>query len=210
LSGQPCHAAILAAPGLSPLAGKPVQVTFDAGRLTSDGGILMLAEIGPSLGIAGRLARCIEDPRAPERVRHGLAEMIRFRALLIAAGYEDANDCDALRADPAFKIAVEARTRCAGRGYPAMPSGTTRCGSNSMPSPTTSRPFPAHAGVAGRACPGLAHNAAREAGQDRRPDRASWPYLVFQLAEVAVARALFAEILRRIDRLRLRPPPRSA
>jgi hypothetical protein len=32
--------------------------------------------------------------------------MIRFRALLIAAGYEDANDCDALRADPAFKMAV--------------------------------------------------------------------------------------------------------
>ena len=29
-----------------------------------------------------------------------------FRALLIAAGYADANDCDALRADPAFKMAV--------------------------------------------------------------------------------------------------------
>ena len=41
-----------------------------------------------------------------ERVQHGLAEMIRFRALLIAAGYEDANDCDALRADPVFKMAV--------------------------------------------------------------------------------------------------------
>jgi hypothetical protein len=32
-------------------------------------------------------------------------------------------------------------------------------------------------------------------------------YTVFQLAEVAVPRALFAEILRRIDRLRPRPPP---
>jgi hypothetical protein len=93
-------------PGLSPVAGKPVQVTFDAGRLTSDGGVLMLAEIERKLGIAERLARCIEDPRAPSRVEHGLAEMIRFRALLIAAGYEDANDCDALRTDPAFKIAV--------------------------------------------------------------------------------------------------------
>jgi hypothetical protein len=29
--------------------------------------------------------------------------MIRFRVLLIAAGYPDANDCDALRHDPAFK-----------------------------------------------------------------------------------------------------------
>ena len=32
--------------------------------------------------------------------------MIRFRVLLIAAGYPDANDCDALRSDPAFKMAL--------------------------------------------------------------------------------------------------------
>jgi hypothetical protein len=91
---------------LSLVAGKPVHVAFDGGRLTSDAGVLVLSEIERKLGVADRLARCIEDPRAPERVRHGLAEMIRFRALMIAAGYEDANDCDALRGDPAFKLAV--------------------------------------------------------------------------------------------------------
>jgi Transposase DDE domain group 1 len=68
-------------PGLSPVARKPVHVTFDAGRLTSDGGVLVLAEVEQRLAIAARLARCLEDPRAPERVQHGLAEMIRFRAL---------------------------------------------------------------------------------------------------------------------------------
>jgi hypothetical protein len=93
-------------PGLSPVAGKPVHVAFDGGRMSSDAGVLVLAEIERQLGLADRLARCIEDPRAPERVRHGLAEMIRFRALMIAAGYADANDCDALRHDPAFKMAV--------------------------------------------------------------------------------------------------------
>jgi hypothetical protein len=93
-------------PDLSPVAGKPVHVAFDGGRLTSDAGVLVLAEIERKLGIAERLAGCITDPRAPERVRHGLAEMIRYRALLIAAGYPDANDCDALRDDPAFKLAV--------------------------------------------------------------------------------------------------------
>jgi hypothetical protein len=93
-------------PGLSAVGSKPVHVAFDGGRLTSDAGVLVLAEIERRLGIAERLARCLEDPRDPERVRHGLAEMIRFRALLIAAGYADANDCDALRADPAFKMAV--------------------------------------------------------------------------------------------------------
>jgi hypothetical protein len=93
-------------PGLSPVSGKPVHVAFDGGRLTSDAGVLLLAEIERKLRIAERLAGCIADPRAPERVRHGLAEMIRYRALLIAAGYPDANDCDALRDDPAFKMAV--------------------------------------------------------------------------------------------------------
>ena len=93
-------------PGLSPVAGKPVLAAFDGGRLTSDAGVLLLAEIDRRLGVCERLARCIEDPRAPERIRHTLAEMIRFRALLIAAGYPDANDCDTLRSDPAFKMAV--------------------------------------------------------------------------------------------------------
>ena len=100
-------------PGLSPVGGKPVHVAFDGGRLTSDAGVLVLAEIERRLGLAERLARCIEDPRAPERVRHGLAEMIRFRALLIAAGYADANDSTAARR-PRVQAGLRpaARERC--------------------------------------------------------------------------------------------------
>ena len=93
-------------PGLSSVKGKPVHVAFDGGQMTSDAGVLLLAAIERRLGVAKRLADCIEDPRAPERVRHTLAEMIRYRALLIAAGYPDGNDCDALKSDPAFKMAV--------------------------------------------------------------------------------------------------------
>jgi hypothetical protein len=93
-------------PGLPAVAGKPVHVGFDGGRLTSDAGILLLSAVEQRLGIAERLATCLEDPRDPDRVRHELAEMIRYRALLIAAGYPDGNDCDALRSDPAFKMAV--------------------------------------------------------------------------------------------------------
>jgi hypothetical protein len=96
----------LSLPGLSPVCGKPIVARFDGGRLSSDGGILLLAEVERRLGIADRLARCIEDPRAPDQIRHGLAEMIRFRALAIAAGYPDANDCDLLRRDPDFKLAA--------------------------------------------------------------------------------------------------------
>ncbi|HEX8374366.1 MAG TPA: transposase, partial [Geminicoccaceae bacterium] len=90
----------------SPVAGKAVRVAFDGGRLTSDAGAL-LAEVERRLGVAERLARCLSDPWSPGRVHHPLAEMIRFRVLLIAAGYPDANDCDALRRDPAFKMALD-------------------------------------------------------------------------------------------------------
>ena len=93
-------------PRLSAVAGKPVHVSFDGGRLTSDGGVLLLAAIEQRLRIAERLAGCLEDPRDPERVWHELADMIRYRTLLIAAGYPDGNDCDALKSDPAFKMAV--------------------------------------------------------------------------------------------------------
>src|SRR5260370_9215159 len=74
-------------PGFPAVAGKPVQVAFDGGRLTSDAGILLLAAIEQRLGIAGRLANLFEDPPAPGRERPGVSELIRSRALLIAAGH---------------------------------------------------------------------------------------------------------------------------
>ena len=51
----------------SSLAGKGVQVAFDGGRLTSDAGVLVLADIERRLGIAERLAHCLTDPRSPDR-----------------------------------------------------------------------------------------------------------------------------------------------
>src|SRR4051794_6218631 len=93
--------------GLSPVAGLPVVARFDGGQLSSNGGLLALREVERRLGIAERLAACIEDPRAPERVRHGIADILRFRMLMIAAGYEDGNDADSLRHDPVFKLAFD-------------------------------------------------------------------------------------------------------
>src|SRR5215213_3049552 len=58
--------------------------------------------------IAGkRLVARIDDPPAPERVRHGLAAILRFRMLMIAAGHEDGNDADGLRHDPVLKLALD-------------------------------------------------------------------------------------------------------
>jgi hypothetical protein len=94
-------------PGLSSVAGKEIVARFDGGRLSSDGGLLVLREIEQRLKVAERLAACIDDPRDPASTVHTIADIIRFRLLMIAAGYEDGNDADALRADPVFKMALE-------------------------------------------------------------------------------------------------------
>ena len=75
------------------------------GRLTSDGGVMLLAAAERRLGIAGKLAALIADPRDPTLVTHGVADILRARILAIACGYADGNDLDHLRTDPAFKLA---------------------------------------------------------------------------------------------------------
>lgn len=84
---------------------KKLTADFDGGRLTSDGGVMLLAMAERRLGIAERLARAFPDRRDPSRITHTLADMIRARAFAIACGYEDADDLDSLRIDPAFKLA---------------------------------------------------------------------------------------------------------
>ena len=60
-----------------------------------------------SLNLANRLAACLHDPRQPGKITHPLDEILRFRMLAIVAGYPDGNDCDVLRDDPAFKMALD-------------------------------------------------------------------------------------------------------
>ena len=98
---------MLPLPGLSPVSGKSVVAKFDGGLLSSDGGVLALREVEQRLRVADRLAACIDDPRAPDQITHTLADIIRFRLLMIAAGYEDGNDADTLRGDPMFKMALD-------------------------------------------------------------------------------------------------------
>lgn len=96
---------MLPLPGLSPVSGKTVVAKFDGGLLSSDGGILVLREVEQRLRVADRLAACVQDP--PDQITHRLADMIRFRLLMIAAGYEDGNDASCLRSDPMFKMALD-------------------------------------------------------------------------------------------------------
>jgi len=92
-------------PGLSPVSGKELHARFDGGRLSSDGGVLLLREVERGLGLGEVLSSCLADARDPSGVRHSYADMIRARLFAIACGYEDCDDLDILRFDPAFKLA---------------------------------------------------------------------------------------------------------
>jgi hypothetical protein len=87
-------------PGLSPVEGKEIFARFDGGQLSSDGGLLVLRAVERRLRVADRLAAWIDDPRDPASTVDTVADIIRFRLLMIAAGYEDGNDADTLRTDP--------------------------------------------------------------------------------------------------------------
>jgi hypothetical protein len=98
---------MLPLPGLSPVAGKTIVVRFDGGLLSSDGGVLALREVAQRYRVADRMAACIKDPRSSDQITHSLADIIGFRLLMIAAGYEDGNDASSLRSDPMFKLALD-------------------------------------------------------------------------------------------------------
>ena len=71
-------------PGLSSVSGKTIVAKFDGGLLSSDGGILALREVEQRLRVADRLAACMVDPRALDQITHTLADIIRFRLLMIS------------------------------------------------------------------------------------------------------------------------------
>jgi hypothetical protein len=84
---------------------KKITAAFDGGRLSSDGGVMLLALAERRIGIADRLAAEITDRRDPARIIHAVSDILRARILAIACGYEDADDLDHLRSDPALKLA---------------------------------------------------------------------------------------------------------
>lgn len=108
-------------PGLSPVAGKPLTATRDAGNLTSNGGLALLRERASRLGIAAMIAADVPDARDPLLVTHTYADMITARMMAIAAGHEDADDIDALRRDPALLIACN-RAPESGVDLPSQPT----------------------------------------------------------------------------------------
>ena len=89
------------------LGSRKVQANFDGGHLSSDGGgALFLREVEARCGTIAKLAACFDDRRNPELIEHSVAHLLAQRINALAMGYEDLNDHDSLRLDPAHALAA--------------------------------------------------------------------------------------------------------
>lgn len=80
-----------------------LEAAFDGGRITSDGGLVWLAEADSELGLCEAISEHVPEWRK-RRGRHSLESLVRQRVFQIACGYEDQDDADFLREDPLFKL----------------------------------------------------------------------------------------------------------
>ncbi len=86
---------------------KKVVAAFDGGDITSDSGSLLLAGVDQAIGLTQALSEAIVDQRDQRYVQHQKQSLFAQRIYQIVLGYEDGNDCNFLRKDPAFLAAIE-------------------------------------------------------------------------------------------------------
>jgi hypothetical protein len=80
-----------------------LEAAFDGGRITSDGGLVWLAEADSELGLCEAISEHVPEWRK-RRGRHSLESLVRQRVFQMACGYEDQDDADFLREDPLLKL----------------------------------------------------------------------------------------------------------
>ena len=89
------------------LGRRQVVARFDGGKLTSDGGGVLLREVARRTGVIEGLAQCFWDGRDGRFIRHSVEELLAQRVYGLALGYEDLNDHDELRTDELLGVLVE-------------------------------------------------------------------------------------------------------
>lgn len=90
--------------GFAPVEGRAVVAAFDGGAMTSDAGAVLLGATDRAIRLVERFAACFLDAREPMQVEHSVATLVGQRVFALALGYEDLNDHDVLRHDPALAV----------------------------------------------------------------------------------------------------------
>jgi hypothetical protein len=86
--------------------GRKIEAVFSGQVITSDGGGMLLCAADKMLGLTQKAACCFTDSRRKASCGHNIEAMLRQRIYALALGYEDLNDHDALRHEPALRTVV--------------------------------------------------------------------------------------------------------
>jgi len=86
---------------------KQLVADFKGGQISSDAGLLAVRELDAKLGWTAEAASLISDPRRPESTELTVLELLRQRVFGLIGGYEDQNDHDRMRSDPALKLTCD-------------------------------------------------------------------------------------------------------
>src|SRR5262245_24463579 len=85
--------------GFQHIGDREIVARFDGGRVSSDGGGILLREVEERFGFVSKFAACFTDYRDPEKIEHPLVDLLKQRVFGLCLGYEDLNDHDWLRHD---------------------------------------------------------------------------------------------------------------
>jgi hypothetical protein len=87
-----------------------IRLEFHGANVTSDAGLLVYRELDEALGLTTDVDELsIHDPRTGQNTQHSVTAMIRQSVYSRLAGYEDTNDAERLRVDPAMRRIVGGR-----------------------------------------------------------------------------------------------------
>lgn len=109
---------------------RSLSIETRAERLTGDPGAVLLREALDATGIIGWMAARMKDSRRQADVVHDLPSLLRTMVLLVAQGWQDHDDADALRHDPAMRVAAASSAGLTPlTGHPGLASQPTlsRC-----------------------------------------------------------------------------------
>jgi len=104
-----------------------VMINFRGSVATLDAALLACRELDDALGLSVSAGDRLADSRTGKNGRHALVGMLRQSTFGRLAGYEDVNDAERLRHDPAMRWIVGGK---ATKGYGASPSQMGRFETN--------------------------------------------------------------------------------